>query len=107
MQALTLYTRYARTAFAVLAFVCAASVFLYGTFLLLAVGHTASRANTADAVQELRGKLSSLEGQYLAATERLTPQYAAELGYVRPASIATVYAAAPTHALTLNTPALR
>lgn len=103
MQALALYNRYSRSAFAVLAFVCAASVFLYGTFLLLAVGHTASRARAAQDVQDLKSKLSVLENQYLADTQALTPAYAASLGYVKPDEVATVYAAQPAEALTLNT----
>lgn len=103
MKAIALYNQYARSAFALLAFVCAASVFLYGTFLLLAVGHTASRAHAAQSVKELKSELSVLESRYLTATQSLTPQYAAELGYVRPAEVSTVYATASTHALTINT----
>lgn len=103
MHALALYNRYSRSAFALLAFVCAASVFLYGTFLLLAVGHTASRAHAAQSVKEIKSQLSRLESQYLDATQELTPAYAASLGYVRPAEVATVYAAQPAQALTINT----
>ncbi len=103
IRALSLYNRYARTAFAALAFVCAASVFLYGTFLLLAVDHTANRAHAASVVKELKGKLSSLESQYLAATQAITPTLAQSMGYVRPQKVATVYAQNPDHALTLNT----
>lgn len=101
--ALALYDRHARTAFAALAFVCAASVFLYGTFLLLAVDHTANRAQAAAQVKELKGKLSALEGRYLAATQAITPASAAALGYVRVSEVATVYAQQPGHALTINT----
>ena len=102
MRALALYNRYSRSIFALLAFVCAASVFMYGTFLLLAVGHTASRAHAAQSVKEIKSDLSALESRYLAATQSLTPQYAASLGYVRPAQVATVYAQQPAKGLSLN-----
>ena len=103
VNVIALYNQYARSAFALLAFTCAASVFLYGTFLLLAVGHTANRAHAASSVQELKSKLSVLESRYLATTQELTPQYAASLGYVHPSEVATVYAAQATQALTINT----
>jgi hypothetical protein len=103
VNAIALYNQYARSAFALLAFACAASVFLYGTFLLLAVGHTASRAHAASAVQEIKSKMSVLESQYLATTQELTPQYAASLGYVHPTEVATVYASQQAQALTINT----
>jgi hypothetical protein len=103
MHALAIYNRYSRTAFAALAFVCAASVFLYGTFLLLAVDHAARHAHAASSLQELKAKLSTLENQYLAATQAITPSYAARLGYVRPSSVETVYATPPAQTLTLNT----
>lgn len=103
MQALALYTRYSRTAFAALAFVLAASVFLYGTFLLLTVSHAAARAHAAASTKELKAQLSSLESRYLAATQAITPAYAQSLGYVRPAEVATVYAAPKGNTLTLNT----
>jgi hypothetical protein len=103
VNVIALYTMYSRSAFALLAFICAASVFFYGTFLLLAVGHTASRAHAATTVKELKGKLSVLEGHYLDSTQSLTPQYAASLGYVHPAEVATVYASTPTESLTINT----
>jgi hypothetical protein len=100
---LALYNRYARSAFALLACLCAVSVFLYGAFLLLAVAHTASRARAGAAIVELKGKLSSVENRYLAATQELTPTYAAQLGFVRPASVSVVYATEPGNPLTINT----
>lgn len=103
MKAIAFYNRYSRTAFAALACIIAASVFLYGTFLLLAVDHTASRAHAAASLSNLKSRLSSLESRYLAATQDITPQLAQSMGYVRPAQVATVYAQESGHALTLNT----
>lgn len=103
MSMLALYNRYSRSAFALLACLCAVSVFLYGAFLLLAVAHTASRARAGASIIELKGKLSAVEGRYLTATQELTPAYAAELGFVRPQSVTVVYATEPGHPLTINT----
>jgi hypothetical protein len=36
------------------------------------------------------GKLSVLEGQYLAATKELTPERAKSMGYVTPANVSSV-----------------
>jgi hypothetical protein len=105
MKALALYHHYSRSAFALLAFVCAASVFLYGVFLLEAVAHTAARARAAEAVTELKSKLSDVESQYLVATQAITPARAQALGFVPPKTVATVYAANPSQVLTLQTTA--
>lgn len=103
MKALAIYHAYSRSAFAVLAFICAASVFLYGVFLLEAVGHTAARARAGHAVAELKTQLSSVESRYLTETEAITPARAQALGFVPPASVATVYAAEAAQVLTLQT----
>jgi len=103
MKALALYHAYSRSAFAVLAFICAASVFLYGVFLLEAVGHTAARARAGHAVSALKSKLSDVESRYLEATQAITPARAQALGFVPPSSVATVYAADTARVLTLQT----
>lgn len=103
MKAVALYNQYARSAFAVLAGICAVSVFLYGVFLLEAVAHTASRARAANEIKSIKSHLSDLESQYLSATQSLTPERAQALGFVPPASVATVYAQGNTPVLTLQT----
>jgi len=103
MKALAFYNQYSRSAFALLAFVCAVSVFLYGVFLLEAVAHTASRARAGRAVTELKSKLSQVESQYLVATQAITPARAAALGFVTPKTVATVYATDASPVLTLQT----
>lgn len=73
-----------------LAVICALSMFLYGIFLLEAVGQTAMRTSSERQIRELSSQLATLEGQYLAATKELTPEKARELGYVTPAKVSTV-----------------
>lgn len=75
---------------ALLVVVCAMSAFLYGIFLLEAVGQAASRTSAERQIRELSSQLSVLEGQYLAATKDLTPERAHALGYVLPAQVSTV-----------------
>ena len=70
--------------------VCAISAFLYGIFLLEAVGQAASRTSAERQIHDLSSQLSVLEGQYLAATKELTPERAQSLGYVMPAHVSTV-----------------
>jgi hypothetical protein len=101
---LALYGRHARRAFAAAACLCAACAFLYGFFLLEAVGHAASRAAAAEASHELRSKLSMLESRYLSATQALTPERAEAMGLKAPQSVAVVYATVPARALTLAAP---
>lgn len=101
-KSLAIYNTYSRSAFAVLAGACALSVFLYGVFLLEAVGHTASRARAAQEIKHIKSGLSDLESRYLAATQALTPQKAAALGFVSPKDIATVYAKGNSTVLTLQ-----
>lgn len=91
-----------RTAAAV-AGVCACAVFLYGTFLLLAVAHAAARTNAQAHIEALRAQVSDLEAEYLAQAKQLTPQRAAELGFTLPAHVSTVFASGPAHSLSLRT----
>jgi cytochrome c-type biogenesis protein CcmH/NrfG len=79
----------ARTA-ALLVVMCAVSAFLYGIFLLEAVGQAASRTTAERQIHDISSQLSMLEGQYLAATKELTPERAKALGYVAPAQVSTV-----------------
>jgi hypothetical protein len=86
------YQPYLSRSVVLLAVVLAASVFLYSTFLLEAVAHTAAET-TADAqLQSITEQLSTLENQYLTLTQALTPQKAAALGFVTPTAVASVYA---------------
>ncbi len=103
MKALALYQQYFRSTFAVLACLCTVSVFLYGVFLLEAVGHTANRARAGRAGTEIKAQLSVLEGRYLTATQALTPARATALGFVAPKAVATVYATDASRMLTLTT----
>ncbi len=70
--------------------VCAIAGFLYGVFLLEAVGQAAARTSAERQIEDLSSQLSALEGQYLAATRELTPERAAMLGYVTPSDVSTV-----------------
>jgi len=99
-KTLALYNHYSRSAFALLACVCALSVFLYGFFLLEAVAHAASRARSGHEMAALKLELSDLESRYLAVTQALTPARAKELGLVTPQHVTTVYA--ERHTLTLG-----
>ena len=98
------YQLYLSRTIAVLAGVCALSVFLYGTFLLMAVAHTAARTTAQKQIATITGHLGDLEMNYLAATKTLTPEHAHELGFVAPASVAvaTVYASAGGHQLSMR-----
>jgi len=75
---------------ATLVVVCAIAAFLYGAFLLEAVGQAASRTNAERQIHSLSVELSVLEGQYLTATKELTPERAKALGYVQPSQVSTV-----------------
>ena len=76
---------------ALLACICAASVFLYGVFLLEAVAHAAARTSAQRHIREINAQLGTLEAQYLSQTQVLTPAKAQELGFVAPLSISTVF----------------
>ena len=95
------YHMYVSRTAAVLAMLCALSVFLYGIFLLMAVQHTAARASAERHTGAIVAGLGNMEMQYLSQQKALTPQYAASLGFVRPKDISTVYAAAEAQ-LTIN-----
>src|SRR5258708_837966 len=84
------YQPYLARVAAFLVVAAAIAAFLYGIFLLEAVGQAASRTTAERQIRDLSSQLSVLEGQYLAATKELTPERAASLGYVAPAQISTV-----------------
>lgn len=86
------YQPYLNRALILLTVVLAMSVFLYGAFLLEAVAHAASKT-TADAqIESVSEQLSSLETQYLALTQAITPEKATALGFVAPTTLTSVYA---------------
>ena len=87
---------------AALAGVCAVAVFAYGVLLLMAVAHAAKITDTQDQEAALATQVSQLENQYLAASQALTSNEAAAMGYVAPSSVSLVYTQAP-ESLTLNT----
>ncbi len=87
-----LYQLYLSRAIAALIGICALSVFLYIVFLMLAVGHTASRTASRDKIDNLTAEVSALETSYLRDMEQLTPSRASELGFVAPSEIVPVYA---------------
>lgn len=101
MKALALYHMYVARVAAALAVLCAASVFLYGAFLLMAVAHAAHMSDARHEIKALTGKLSSAESQYLAATNAISYVTATNMGLVKPASVAMVNAA-KVAGLTLN-----
>ena len=88
---------------AVLGALAALCLFLYGFFLLEAVGHTADRTHAQRQIDDYTSKLSTLEQTYLTATRDMTLDRAKELGYVAPAQVATVYVQDPSHALSMRT----
>jgi hypothetical protein len=78
------------------------SVFLYGIFLLEAVGNTAERTSAERQIHALTSKVSSLEQAYLSQTREMTLERAAALGFVKPSIVTTVFATAETHSLSLS-----
>lgn len=80
----------------------ALSLFCYAVFLLLAVERTAGRAKDETSIQSVSAQLGTLESQYLARTQTLTPQLAANLGYVAPSDKEIVYVQ-PQSGLSLQT----
>ncbi len=84
---------------ALLVVVSTIAAFLYGTFLLEAVGQAASRTTAMHRIHDLSSELGILEGQYLTATADLTPERAQALGYVTPAQVSTVLIDANTTSL--------
>jgi len=87
-----LYQLYLSRAIAALIGICALSVFLYVVFLMLAVGHTASRTASRDAIDKLTVEVSALESSYLRDMESITPARASELGFVTPTDVTPVFA---------------
>ena len=71
------------------------SLLLYGVFLLQAVGHTAKRAEAGREIKALTSELSGMQARYLSYTREVSPKRAAELGFVKPTEISTVYATTP------------
>jgi len=101
--ATTIHVRFYLSRISVLlACVCAAAVLLYGIFLLEAVAHAASQTNAQRRIGQLQAQLGDLEAQYLSYSQSLTPQKAAELGFVTPTEVTTVFATAATQALSLR-----
>ena len=96
------YDVYLGRAAAALATLCALSVFLYGTFLLMAVAHTAARTDAQKQIVEVSSHLSELEMQYLSITRTLTPERAQSLGFVAPTTVVTVFTAPTATALGYN-----
>jgi hypothetical protein len=96
------YTPYLKRAMAALAAVVALSIFLYGIFLLEAVGNTAKRAALERDVRALSSKVSGLEQAYLSATREMTLERAKAMGFVVPSEITTVYATRGSHSLSLR-----
>lgn len=92
-----------RTA-AVLIAVCALAVFMYGIFLLLAVEHAAVATAANNTIESLAAHVGDLEAQYLTATRAITPEVAAQLGFVAPdpSMVSTVFATASYNALSLR-----
>ena len=76
-------------AFSVLVFVISSCV--YVIFLLLAVGHTEERAHAEASIKEVSSELGGIQAQYIAATQSVTPERAAALGFVQPESNAVTY----------------
>jgi hypothetical protein len=87
---------------ALLSLTLALAILLYATLLLSAVSHTAARASAEREMQALSSKISTLEGAYFEATRTVTPELAAELGFVPPTSTVVVFADAERGALTLE-----
>jgi hypothetical protein len=86
-----IYQPYLSRAAALMTVIIAVSAFMYGIFLLEAVAHAGSRTAAERAIRDISTKLSVLEGQYLEATQALTPTRAKALGFVTPEKVSTVY----------------
>ncbi|MGC9602243.1 MAG: hypothetical protein ABSE76_00655 [Minisyncoccia bacterium] len=86
------YQPYLNRALVCLVVILTASVFLYCAFLLEAVANAAAKTTAERNTTQLTEQLSSLENQYLALTQSLTPERAATLGLVIPTNVTSVYA---------------
>ena len=76
-------------AFSVLVFVLSSCI--YVVFLLFAVGRTEERARAEASIKEVGSELGGIQAQYIAATQTVTPERAAALGFVRPEPSAVIY----------------
>ena len=82
----------------------ALSIFLYGTFLLMAVAHTAARTDIQQKMSAITSHVSQLETQYLAASKSLTLERAVALGFVVPKEVVSMYTAKDSIQLGYNAP---
>lgn len=98
---LSLYHFYTMRLIAALGAVIAVSALLYGTFLLLAVQHTAARANAQQEIKELSSSLAVMHEQYLAMSAAVTPERAVALGLVKTSESQTVFASIDAPAFTM------
>ena len=92
MRTLAIYSLWVRRLSALLAGICAVSVFLYGILLLMAVSHAARLSGINDQLQTLTSEISAAENTYLSDTESLSPATAAAMGLIKPSSVSIVYA---------------
>lgn len=96
------YTLYLKRIMAFCTIVVVASAFLYGIFLLEAVGNTAARAKAEREIRTLSSRVGSLEQAYLQKTREITLARAKEMGFVAPKTVTTVLAADPLPLLSQN-----
>jgi len=96
-----MYHSHVRRIVTILGVVIAVSVFLYGTFLLMAVAHAAAIAKTNKNIRTVTTEVSKLENSYLTLTKSLTLGDAIAMGFLKPSSIAVMYAQTPA-SLTLR-----
>jgi len=101
-QAAVVYQPYLNRALVFLVVVLTVSVFLYCAFLLEAVANAAAKTTAERNTIKLTEQLSSLENQYLALTQSLTPERAKALGLVTPTNVASVYAHGESGSLSLG-----
>ena len=97
-----MYQPYVSRTIALLAVVLTVSVFLYSAFLLEAVAHAAAKTTAESQIRKTSEHLSSLEAQYLALTQSITPQRATALGFVSPSTVASVYAVGESGSLSFG-----
>lgn len=97
-----IYTPHLTRAMATCAVLVALSVFIYGVFLLEAVGNTAQRAAAERQIHTLTSQVSTLEQTYLSKTREMTLERAHTLGYVTPEKVTTVFATEGSDSLSLN-----
>ncbi|MES2203391.1 MAG: hypothetical protein V4474_03665 [Patescibacteria group bacterium] len=93
MKYLYLYRLYTMRIIAVLGIACAIAAFLYGTFLLMAVSHTARLSAAESQARKVDASVSALESRYLTESAGLTLAVAHEQGFVAPTESSVVYTA--------------